>query len=306
MIHGHSQPGAYAFRSEGELQTDSDVPWPWWSITKTVLAVAALRLCEQDRLALDTASPLFPTTLFELLRHTGGVPSYTRLDAYTKAVALRGEPWTFEEMIARIRLDEPDFPSGRGLVYSNTGYTFVRRMIEDAAGEPIDRALRRLVLDPLELEATQVVLAPGDAGGEKLDREGYHPGWVYHGLICGSASDAIRFLDGVFGTNFLNADTKDLMLRRIELGPMEGRPWETSSYGLGLMCGTMPDIGSVVGHSGAGPFSVSALYRTEGSDAARTACFFMTGSDEGRAEWVVRSLLRRFRPDPSKSKKPGK
>ena len=37
---------------DGPIKGESDVSYPWWSITKTVLAAAVLRLVDQRLLAL--------------------------------------------------------------------------------------------------------------------------------------------------------------------------------------------------------------------------------------------------------------
>lgn len=75
-------------------------------------------------------------------------------------------------------------------------------------------------------------------------------------------------------------------------GPVPNRPWASAAYGLGVMCGGMVERGPVVGHSGGGPFSVSALYRVrDETREVHTACAFAAGIDEGRAEWTVHALL---------------
>jgi CubicO group peptidase (beta-lactamase class C family) len=51
-------------------------PVPWWSFTKTVLAVAALRLVERGVLSLDEKIAGEPFTLAHLLRHEAGFPDY--------------------------------------------------------------------------------------------------------------------------------------------------------------------------------------------------------------------------------------
>jgi hypothetical protein len=41
-------------------------------------------------------------------------------------------------------------------------------------------------------------------------------------------------------------------------GPVEGRPWRTAGYGLGLMVDVASPRGSCIGHTGGGPGSVAA------------------------------------------------
>jgi len=67
--------------------------FPWWSFTKTILAVAALRLVEAGKLELDARRPGKPYTLRQLLLHRAGVPNYGRLQAYHEAVARGEDAW---------------------------------------------------------------------------------------------------------------------------------------------------------------------------------------------------------------------
>ena len=199
-------PGPWAVRRGGAIVAGGDGVWPWWSITKTVLAVAVLRLFGHRRVALDEPTRFHPATLRQLLTHTGGVPSYTRLPEYADAVARRTKAWSTEDLLNRMAREEDDFPPGNSWAYSNTGYTFVRRAIEEALDDDIAGALDRLVFDPLGLSDTALILSADDGRCALLQAEQYDPGWVYHGLACGSAGDAVRFLDGVYLAGFLSAE----------------------------------------------------------------------------------------------------
>jgi hypothetical protein len=66
--------------------------------------------------------------------------------------------------------------------------------------------------------------------------------------------------------------------------PLPGRPWQTTGYGLGLMIGRMASAGIVMGHSGAGPGSVSAIYHFRDRPRACTVAAFATRDHEGMAE----------------------
>jgi len=67
-------------------------------------------------------------------------------------------------------------------------------------------------------------------------------------------------------------------------GSLPGRPWETTGYGLGLMIGRMASAGIAMGHSGAGPGSVSAVYHFRDRPRACTVAAFAPGDHEGIAE----------------------
>src|SRR5262244_3744474 len=100
---------------EGGRLTDHDrrsLPVPWWSLTKTAIAAAALALVGDGRLALDEALHSRPYTLRQLLQHTAGVPEYGALAAYHEAVCRRDEPWSVEELLRGVVADRPLFAPG--------------------------------------------------------------------------------------------------------------------------------------------------------------------------------------------------
>src|SRR3546814_15086788 len=66
---------------------------PWWSFTKTVIAIAALRLVERGALALDAPLAGEDYSLAQLLRHEAGLPDYVGLARYHADVAAGAAPW---------------------------------------------------------------------------------------------------------------------------------------------------------------------------------------------------------------------
>ena len=89
----HSEVHSVRVSADGRAEHSgrTEAIFPWWSFTKTVLAIAALRLAEERILALDAPFLGRPYTLRQLLQHRAGVPNYAALAAYHAAVA-RGEP----------------------------------------------------------------------------------------------------------------------------------------------------------------------------------------------------------------------
>ncbi len=129
--------------------------FPWWSFTKTVLAIAALRLVEVGKLELDAPLPHKRYTLRQLLLHRAGVPNYGRLEAYHEAVAKGEDAWPRARLLDAVSADTLDFEPGTAWSYSNVGYLFVRDAIEEAAGLPLGETLREWVLEPLGLASVR-------------------------------------------------------------------------------------------------------------------------------------------------------
>lgn len=265
---------------------------PWWSFTKTVLATAALKLVAQERLSLDDPFNGRPYTLRQLLQHRAGVPDYGSLPTYHGAVQRGEKPWDVETLLNQVVSDRLEFEPGQGWRYSNVGYFFVRQKIEEMTGSDIGDALHQLVFDGLGLKSVRVVTTQNDLADTAWGNDrGYDPGWVYHGLLVGTADDAVRFLHKLMLGDILPSAILTEMIKPVPLGgPFPNRPWETTGYGLGLMIGRFAPAGSTLGHSGAGPDSVSAVYHFNGLSAPRTVAAFAQAENEGLTEHEVARL----------------
>jgi len=137
---------------EGGRLNDHDrrsLPVPWWSLTKTAIAAAALALVGEGRLALDELLGSRPYTLRQLLQHTAGVPEYGGLAAYHEAVSRRDPPWSVEELLRRVDAEHLLFAPGRSWIYSNVGYTIAGEAAARAAKTTWDQLIRTRLLDPL-------------------------------------------------------------------------------------------------------------------------------------------------------------
>jgi CubicO group peptidase (beta-lactamase class C family) len=235
---------------------------PWWSFTKTVLAAAALRLVDEGRLTLDGLLPDAPCTLRHLLQHTSGLRDYGGVPAYHAAVDA-GEPaWPVDTLFERARARELLFAPGAGWAYSNIGYLFVRQLVERATGSDLDRALRDLVFAPLGVEGPFVALTRNQLAAHPWgSQSGYDPGWVYHGLAMGSPDSAALTLRGILGSTFLPPDLRDAMLagRALDV-EAAGRPFVRPACGLGVFIDAASPLGRIVGHTGQGPGSTTAVY----------------------------------------------
>ena len=258
----------------GAVAADCDLPAPWWSFGKTVLASAALALVAQGRLRLDEPLPGRPFTLRQLLGHRAGLRCYGGLRDYHVAVAAGEQPWSTDDMLRRVRANELTFEPGSGWAYSNVGYALVRTLIERGTDAPLGPALQRLVFAPLGIAGVFVAQKPAD-----LDKTAwgnawrYHPGWVYHGLLVGPAGAAVLFLHRLLVGDLLPSELLAAMRDGHKLDAAEpGRPWRTTSYGLGLMIGEGEPPVTYVGHTGGGPGSTSAVYCERFAAAAFARC----------------------------------
>jgi CubicO group peptidase (beta-lactamase class C family) len=150
------------------------------SMSKTVAAVAALRLVEQGRLALDrdvnaqltswhvprnSLTRRHPVTLRRLLSMTAGinVPGFVgyRPDDTLPSVVqiLDGSPPANSPPVRVIRTP------GTGYAYSGGGYEIVQALMQDASHQPFAELVKELVLQPVGMNDSffgQRPRAPGE------------------------------------------------------------------------------------------------------------------------------------------------
>lgn len=253
------------------------------SITKSLTAVAVLRLVEKEKLELDGPLsrwlPEFPNasriTVRHLLQHTSGLPDYGPLKSYHEAVRRGDRPWTFDEFLEQTHAEELLFEPAHGWSYSNIGYMLLRRLIEQAGNRSFAETIAIEVCRPLNLEHTAVIksqadlshLIPGysralaETGSPEVDvRTRYDPDWIATGVVASTAAEIIRFYRGLF-TGALLSPASFQEMCRIRRAVATHPRYTTPSYGLGLMADSDWPCGAMHGHNGAGPgYSASAFH----------------------------------------------
>jgi CubicO group peptidase (beta-lactamase class C family) len=282
--------------SEGSLEHGSSAAIvPWWSFTKTLIAVAALKLAEKRALALDEPVANRPYTPRQMLRHCAGLGDYGALADYHAAVEKSEEPWSDEEVFKRVPTDTLLYAPGKGWSYSNVGYLLLRRMVEKSYGARLDRVLADLILAPLNIANARVATTPQEIAAVALPPPfPYHPDWAFHGFVIGPVSEAALTLHRLFEGPFLSRSVRAALFDRNPLGgPLPGRPWTTIGYGTGTMMPTITrerDGVSIefVSHSAGGPGSSGAVYQVTGGGASpSTYAAFSDSENEATAENAI-------------------
>lgn len=281
----------------GQLATSglSEPLVPWWSFTKTVLAATALTLVRDGLVSLDEVVLGGPFTLRQLLKHEAGLADYGELADYHAAVARGDEPWPASEMLERLDATRLRYQPGGGWGYSNVGYLYVTRLIEQRSGTSLGSAIEQRVLQPLGVPEVRLAKTPADLRDVDMgSATAYHPGWVYHGLLVGSVSAAALLLDRLLGGSLLPAELlAQMQERRVLGGPIAGRPWTVAGYALGLMRGDIEGGILLTGHTGVGPSSVIAVYRCTTDAGTATCAVFQKDAREGDVEAELVASLGR-------------
>jgi D-alanyl-D-alanine carboxypeptidase len=136
------------------------------SLTKPFISVVVLQLVEEGLFSLDDPmTAVLPEsitgkfansdqiTVRMLLNHTGGLPDFLDL-AGPEIVANLEKVWEEEEFLEFASAQEPWFAPGEAQAYSNTDYTLLGMIIEEATGGSWREEMRQRIFEPLNLENT--------------------------------------------------------------------------------------------------------------------------------------------------------
>lgn len=248
----------------------SDTQYRIGSLTKTLVAVAVLRLRDEGALRLtDQLDQHLPMAaagglrIGELLAHTAGLASDS------------AGPW-WERTPGDLRPGFADVlgpddgrrhPAGRRFHYSNVGFALLGAMVARKRGKPWHEVVRDEILAPLEMSRTSATPQPPCAAGYAvhpwadllLSEPAYDAGLMAPaGQLWSTANDLCRF------AAFLSTGA-DEVLSAASLAEMRepAAPGdEATGYGLGLQLAWSE--GRVrYGHAGSVPGFMSALWVSE-------------------------------------------
>jgi len=185
---------------------DADTAFRWFSITKIVTAMAALRLVEDGKLDLEErvadrldwfvrVDPERRVTVEDLLRHRSGIGNPPPF-GWGRPAEAPGWDVPIEVRRATLRQKPIDARVHGTPSYTNLGYLVLGEVIRDASREALEDVASREILAPLSLTTTR--FGPGDPDATAMPHElAFHPRpWVFAGF----AGSARRFIDGRAGS----------------------------------------------------------------------------------------------------------
>ncbi|MDY0743369.1 serine hydrolase domain-containing protein [Paucibacter sp. R3-3] len=238
------------------------------STSKHFTSLALLLLAEEGRLGVDDLIyqylPELPRlhpagpTLRQLMQHTGGWR--TDMAALLQGLAL--EPvadWTLPISAAG---GELNFEPGSRMIYSNTGYQLLARVIERISGQVFGDFLRERIFEPLGMRDTesltsdfevrpgmalQYQVLPPSVGGGGL-RRGMYPGELRgSGSLVSTVDDMLRWLAHMRSPSKI-VGSPDSWAQMLELPTLS--TGTTLPYALGLFRHDYRGV-EVIHHSGA-------------------------------------------------------
>lgn len=278
---------------------DPDTPMPIdgtygvYSITKTFVAAATLRLVDDGRLSLDdTVEPWLPelpaadqTTVEMLLAHRTGLGTWCGTNATPTAqdacVATIGADLTrsyVPEEVLALHLGEPALASpGEEGLYTNTNYTALGLLLERQLDQDLGDIIADQFIEPLALDDT--VFSDGTTRGTRhgwfspdgdpdrpidtldIPAQAIDTTLWGAGNMISSSADLLTWGNALYSGEVLGDATTDEMLDMRGPVHLPNNPW----YGLGAggycraTAACPADEVELVGHPGRGPGSTTLL-----------------------------------------------
>jgi len=191
------------------------------SITKQFTATSILLLEERGKLKIDDpiskylpdAPPAWQKiTIYNVLTHTSGIPSFTGFPDYS---ATEWKDTTPAELVARFRDKPLDFEPGSKFFYSNSGYVLLGYLIEKISGQTYADFLQQNIFTPLGMTNTGIdsnaAILPQRAQGYSPSPNGtHHAGYISMtipfsaGALYSTTGDLLKWEQGLFAGKILS------------------------------------------------------------------------------------------------------
>jgi CubicO group peptidase (beta-lactamase class C family) len=215
----------YGFANlEWEIPNTSTTKFRLGSITKQFTAASILLLEERGKLKVeDPVKKYMPeapaawdkVTIFHLLTHTSGIPSFTSFPDYRSREA---EAMTPEKLVAWFRDKPLEFEPGEKWNYSNSGYVLLGYLIEKISGQSYSDFVQQNIFTPLGMkdsgyDSNSEVIAHRAAGYSRDKSGPVNAGFVHMsipfsaGALYSTAEDLLRWEQGLFGGKLLKPES---------------------------------------------------------------------------------------------------
>jgi CubicO group peptidase (beta-lactamase class C family) len=287
-------------------EPDDDVQYRIGSITKTVTAVAVLRLRDEGLLDLGDplerhvpGTPFGDRTLGQLLAHDAGLRAETPGPWWERTP---GRSWP--ELAAEFTAaSEVPHAAGRRFHYSNLGYAALGEVVARIRGRNWADVVRDEVLRPLGMNRTTTRPEGRAARGwavhpwaDVLQPEPEHDAGAMApaGQLWATLSDLGRF------GSFLAGDTGDVLERGTleemrEPAGVDPSSSDWSAYGLGLQLLRLDGV-TYSGHTGSMPGFTCALWVDTDQQTGALALANATSGMDGRVVLRMLTTVREHEP----------
>jgi CubicO group peptidase (beta-lactamase class C family) len=214
---------AYGFANlEWDMPNTPTTKFRLGSITKQFTAACILLLEERGKLKIDDPVKKYiseapaawdKVTIFNLLTHTSGIPSFTGFADYASTEAI---PTTPEKLVQRFRDKPLEFQPGEKWSYSNSGYVLLGYLIEKVSGQSYNQFVQENIFGLLGMKDSgydsNSDIIPHRASGYTPGEKGViNTGFIHMtipfsaGGLYSTTEDLLRWEQGLFGGKVLSS-----------------------------------------------------------------------------------------------------
>lgn len=238
---GFAQPGM-------RKPIDKNTPMHVASVSKTLTAMAVLKLVEAKKISLeDPVTKFFPefpypnVTVFTLLSQRSGLPKYEYFieKINPKPAELNKKFLTNKDILSLLIKYKPDLsrPTDTGFMYCNTNFALLALIIEHVTKTAFPKAMEEMIFRPLKMDHTFIFQEKDTA---TATRSFYQRGpaafpWDRLDLIYGDKNvyttprDLYNFSKALFSDDFLKPELKLKIFQ-----PYSNEKAGVNNYGLGF------------------------------------------------------------------------
>jgi CubicO group peptidase (beta-lactamase class C family) len=191
------------------------------SLTKQFTAACILLLEERGKLKIDDPVKKYmpdapaawdKVTIFHLLTHTSGIPSFTGFPDYAASEPF---PSTPEKLVARFRDKPLEFQPGEKWNYSNSGYVLLGYLIEKISGQTYSQFVQENIFTSLGMkdsgyDSNSAIIAHRAAGYTPIPNGIKNAGYIdmtiplSAGGLYSTTEDLLRWEQGLMGGKLLS------------------------------------------------------------------------------------------------------
>jgi CubicO group peptidase (beta-lactamase class C family) len=216
--------GYGAANLEWDIPNTSTTKFRLGSVTKQFTAASILLLEERGKLSVNDPVKKYITdapaawdkvTIYHLLTHTSGIPSFTSFPDYAPTEAISTTP---QKLVARFREKPLEFQPGEKWNYSNSGYVLLGYLIEKITGDSYAKFVRDNLFQALGMidsgydSNSAIILrrasgyAPGPAG---IQNAGFIDMSIPYaaGALYSTTEDLMRWEQGLYGGKLLKPES---------------------------------------------------------------------------------------------------
>jgi CubicO group peptidase (beta-lactamase class C family) len=303
---------------EAKVAANERTIYHWGSITKTLTAVSIMQLRDRGKLTLDDRITRWVPELRQIHDPYGMIDSITIRMLLSHTAGFQNgtwpygsdrpwepfEPTTWNQLVAMMPYQQLGFRPGSRYSYSNPGFIYLARVIEQISGDPWDAYVQKNIFAPLHLDSSYFRGTPyylaahrshnyyirkDSSGGERLIDNGadFDPGITTpNGGWNSPLGDLVKYT--AFLTNVVlpgaSRERYDAVLKRSSLEemwkpvkPMSQSYESAPNQWMGLSFFILDRGGTtILGHTGSQAGFRSFLYFNPATSAAVIAAFNTT------------------------------